>query len=125
VAIRAAWLIFDVRHKFEDCALMRASIVVRSEMALRIEGSFSAGWHPDGTRVERSAHRGSSRPAAARRVGIASRSTIARGFVVEVVERSVREKPNKALEPTPRLGGIRSLVRRAKLRGNLRGVAHL
>jgi hypothetical protein len=33
--------------------------------------------------------------------------------------------PNKSLEPTPRLGVIRSLFWRAKSRGNLRGVAHL
>jgi hypothetical protein len=37
----------------------------------------------------------------------------------------LKKRPNKSPEPTPRLGVIRSLVRRAKSRGNSRGVAHL
>jgi hypothetical protein len=41
-------------------------------------------------------------------------------------ERQRSEKrANKSPEPTPRLATIRSLFRRAKLSGNLRGVAHL
>jgi hypothetical protein len=42
-----------------------------------------------------------------------------------VREGRISNGPNKSPEPTPRLGAILSLVRRAKLRGNLRGVAHL
>jgi hypothetical protein len=48
-------------------------------------------------------------------------------FVSEVVIllRAKKEKPNKSPEPTPRLGAIRTFVRRAKPSGNSRGVAHL
>jgi hypothetical protein len=35
------------------------------------------------------------------------------------------QQANKALEPTPRLGVLRSLFWRTKPSGNLRGVAHL
>jgi hypothetical protein len=42
-----------------------------------------------------------------------------------VFELRREEKPNKSPEPTPRLGVARSLFRRAKPSGNLRGVAHL
>jgi hypothetical protein len=47
--------------------------------------------------------------------------------VSEVIERSMgfARSPNKSPEPTPRLGVVRSLFWRAKLRGNPRGVAHL
>jgi hypothetical protein len=44
-------------------------------------------------------------------------------FLITVA--SIQEEPNKSLEPTPRLGVVRSFFRRAKLSGNLRGVAHL
>jgi hypothetical protein len=45
-------------------------------------------------------------------------------FIGAVFERGV-QSPNKTPEPTPRLGVVRSLFQGAKLRGNLRGVAHL
>jgi hypothetical protein len=35
------------------------------------------------------------------------------------------KRPNKSLEPTPRLGVLRAHFLRAKFSGNLRGVAHL
>ena len=37
----------------------------------------------------------------------------------------IAQKPNKSPEPTPRLGVLRLLLRRAKPSGNLRGAAHL
>jgi hypothetical protein len=45
-------------------------------------------------------------------------------FVVAVFACFVKA-PNKALEPTPRLGVVRSIFRQAKHRRNSCGVAHL
>jgi hypothetical protein len=41
------------------------------------------------------------------------------------IESAKNEAANKSPEPTPRLGVVRSLFRRAKSSGNSRGVAHL
>src|SRR5204862_67509 len=46
-------------------------------------------------------------------------------FVLSHLFAAIEKMPNKSLEPTPRLGVLRSIFRRAKLTGNLRGVAHL